>query len=139
VLPPGAVLVVTSDHGQVDVGDKVVALAPEILEITSLLSGEGRFRWLHARPGMEDRLAETAHDVCGDQAWVRTRQEAVDEGWFGGVLSTDAATRLGDVVVAPFEPVAFLDPADMGDVRLRSRHGSLTSAEMFVPLLAAGP
>jgi predicted AlkP superfamily pyrophosphatase or phosphodiesterase len=138
ILPPGACLVVTSDHGQVDVGDKVIALTPEVLGLTSLLSGEGRFRWLHARPGMEDRLAETARDVCGAQAWVRTRQEAVDEGWFGGALSTDAATRLGDVVVAPFEPVAFLDPADVGEVRLRSRHGSLTSAEMFVPLLAAG-
>jgi hypothetical protein len=72
------------------------------------------------------------------QAWVRTREEAVADGWFGGPLSSDAATRLGDVVLAPFEPVAFLDPADIGDVKLRSRHGSLTSAEMLVPLLAAG-
>jgi predicted AlkP superfamily pyrophosphatase or phosphodiesterase len=139
VLPPGAVLVVTSDHGQVDVGDKVIGLAPEILGLTSLLSGEGRFRWLHARPGMEDRLTETARDICGAQAWVRSREEAVEENWFGGPLSSDAATRLGDVVVAPFEPVAFLDPADLGEVKLRSRHGSLTSAEMLVPLLAAGP
>ena len=42
------------------------------------------------------------------------------------------------MVLAPFEPVAFLDPADVGEVKLRSRHGSLTSAEMLVPLLAAG-
>ena len=70
------------------------------------------------------------------QAWVRTREEAVNEGWFGGPLSSDATTRLGDVVLAPFEPVAFLDPADVGEVKLRSRHGSLTSAEMLVPLVA---
>jgi len=139
VLPPGAALVVTSDHGQVDVGEKVVPLADGVLDLSTLLSGEGRFRWLHARPGMESRLMEAAVDLYAPQAWVRTRDEAVAEGWFGGTLSADAATRLGDVVLAPFEPVAFLDPADIGEVRLKSRHGSLTSAEMFVPLLATGP
>jgi predicted AlkP superfamily pyrophosphatase or phosphodiesterase len=138
VLPPGACLVVTSDHGQVDVGDQIVGLSPELLGVTSLLSGEGRFRWLHARPGLEGRLIETARELYAHQAWIRTRDEAVDEGWFGGPLSSDAATRLGDVVLAPFEPVAFLDPADIGEVKLRSRHGSLTSAEMLVPLVAVG-
>jgi len=138
ILPPGACLVVTSDHGQVDVGDKIVPLSSEILDVTSLLSGEGRFRWLHTRPGVESRLIETARDLYSGQAWVRTREEAVAEGWFGGPLSSDATTRLGDVVLAPFEPVAFLDPADVGEVKLRSRHGSLTSAEMLVPLVAAG-
>ena len=137
VLPPGACLVVTSDHGQVDVGDQIVALSSELLDVTALLSGEGRFRWLHARPGLEGRLLETARDLYCAQAWVRERDEAVAEGWFGGPLSSDAATRLGDVVLAPFEPVAFLDPGDVGEVKLRSRHGSLTSAEMLVPLLAA--
>jgi hypothetical protein len=115
-----------------------VALAPEVMGAASLLSGEGRFRWLHARPGLEGRLLETARELYCRQAWVRTREEAVDEGWFGGPLSSDARTRLGDIVLAPFEPVAFLDPADVGEVKLRSRHGSLTSAEMLVPLLAAG-
>ena len=138
ILPPGACLVVTSDHGQVDVGDRVVALGPDVLEVTSLLSGEGRFRWLHARPGLEGRLIEAARDGYSSQAWVRTRDEAVKEEWFGGPLSPDATTRLGDVVMAPFEPVAFLDPGDIGEVKLRSRHGSLTSAEMLVPLVAAG-
>ncbi len=136
VLPPGAALVVTSDHGQVDVGDNVVALAPEVMDVAALLSGEGRFRWLHSKPGLHGRLVEAARGLYGEQAWVRERDEAVAEGWFGGLLSSDAATRLGDVVLAPHEPVAYLDPADVGEVKLRSRHGSLTSAEMLVPLLA---
>jgi len=138
ILPPGACLVVTSDHGQVDVGENIVALSSALLDFTALLSGEGRFRWLHARPGLEARVLETARELYSDQAWVRERDEAVAQGWFGGPLSSDASTRLGDVVLAPFEPVAFLDPGDVGEVRLRSRHGSLTSAEMLVPLLAAG-
>jgi predicted AlkP superfamily pyrophosphatase or phosphodiesterase len=137
VLPPGAALVVTSDHGQVDVGDNVVRLADPVLERVAMLSGEGRFRWLHARPGHRQALADAARRWHGEQAWVRTLDEAVGEGWFGGPLTPDAAARLGDVVLAAREPVAFLDPTDTGEMRMRSRHGSLTAAEMYVPLLAA--
>jgi predicted AlkP superfamily pyrophosphatase or phosphodiesterase len=135
-LPPGAALVVTSDHGQVDVGDSVVSLAAEVLDRVTMLSGEGRFRWLHARPGQRDALAAAARRCHGDQAWVRTLDEATREGWFGGELTSDGISRLGDVVIAARDAVAFLDPGDTGEVHLRSRHGSLTSAEMLVPLLA---
>ena len=137
VLPSGAALVVTSDHGQVHVGDQVEHLAPEVLELTVMLSGEGRFRWLHARPGATAELAAAAAACHGHHAWVRTRHEAEAENWFGGPLTKDSVSRLGDVAVALFEPVALYDPADTGEIRLRARHGSLTPAEMWVPLLAA--
>ncbi len=136
VLPPGAVLVVTADHGQVDVGSSVEVLGPEIMRDVTLLSGEGRFRWLHARPGATADLAASALALHGDVAWVRTKEQIIDDGWLGGVPSVEVAARLGDVALVPFEPIAFLDPADTGELRLRARHGSLTPAEMLVPLLA---
>ncbi len=136
VLPPGAVLVVTADHGQVDVGSSVEVLGPEIMCNVTLLSGEGRFRWLHARPGATADLAATAAALHGDVAWVRSKEQIIDECWLGGVPSAEVAARLGDVALVPFEPIAFLDPADTGELRLRARHGSLTPAEMLVPLLA---
>ncbi|HEX2118682.1 MAG TPA: alkaline phosphatase family protein, partial [Acidimicrobiales bacterium] len=137
ILPPGAALLVVSDHGQVDVGERVVSLDPEVVDSTTMLSGEGRFRWLHARPGRLERLAEAAHRHYDAVAWVRTRDEAVAEGWFGGPLSPEVADRLGDVVIAPREPIAVLDPADPGEQWMRCRHGSLTVAEMLIPLLAS--
>ena len=137
VLPPGAALLVVSDHGQVDVGDRVVTLDAEVAGLTTMLSGEGRFRWLHARPGAEAPLADAAHRHYDRLAWVRTRDEAVAEGWFGGPLVPEVADRLGDVVIAPHEPIAILDPAEPGEQWMRCRHGSLTSDEMLVPLLAS--
>jgi predicted AlkP superfamily pyrophosphatase or phosphodiesterase len=136
VLPKGAVLVVTSDHGQIQVGDAIVRIAEEVMEHVELLSGEGRFRWLHAKPGRADALAEAARAAHSDQAWVRTLDEVVAGEWFGPKLSDAALNRFGDVVLAAREPVAFEDPADTGPYRLQSRHGSLTSAEMRIPLLA---
>lgn len=136
VLPPGAALVVTSDHGQLQVGDAVVPIAEEVLAHVELLSGEGRFRWLHALPGRIDELEAAAREHHGDRAWVRTRQQVIAEGWFGPVVTADAAARFGDVVLAAIDPVAFGDPADTGPYNLQCRHGSLTSAEMRIPLLA---
>ena len=136
-LPAGAALVVVSDHGQVDVGDSVLPVDPEAMEAVAQMSGEGRFRWLHARPGTQDRLLARAREGHGDHAWVVSRAEAEGAGWFGGRLRPEVAARLGDVAIVPHQPVAVVDPDDTGNIRLRSRHGSLTSAEMLVPLLAA--
>jgi hypothetical protein len=66
-----------------------------------------------------------------------SREEVVEEGWLGGVPARQAHARLGDVVLAAREPVGFVDPANAGETKLRTGHGSLTEAEMLVPLLAA--
>jgi hypothetical protein len=68
---------------------------------------------------------------------VRSRQQIIDDGWFGPTVSPPVAARYGDVALVPFEPISFDDPADSGPFPLVCRHGSLTSAEMLVPLLAA--
>lgn len=135
-LPEGAVLVVTADHGQVDVGARVEVLGRDLMAGTRFLSGEGRFRWLHARPGATDDLLAGATEHYGGSTWVVARQRMVDEGWFGGPLRSGVAERLGDVALVPHAPLAFLDPADTGESGLVARHGSLTPAEMLVPLLA---
>ncbi len=136
VLPAGAVLAVTSDHGQVEVGSATRLPAPELFDMVELFSGEGRFRWLHVRPGSLDDAVAAARQAHGDEAWVRTRDEMVEDRWFGGALRPEVARRLGDVALVAHAPVAFLDPADTGETRLMGRHGSLTAAEMAVPFVA---
>jgi hypothetical protein len=138
-LPPGAVLVVTADHGQVEVGSSIEVLGADVMAGVTLLSGEGRFRWLHARPGAKDDLLALASERYRDIAWVRDVEQIIDDGWLGGVLAADVRARLGDVALVPFAATAFLDPADTGEQRLVCRHGSLTPDEMSVPLLAWAP
>jgi predicted AlkP superfamily pyrophosphatase or phosphodiesterase len=136
-LPAGAALVVTADHGQVQVGTAVTPVDEAVAAETVTMSGEGRFRWLHARPGRAAALADAARGRYCDEAWVWTIDELEGGGWFGGPLTPTVRRRLGDVALVPFRPVAYLDPSDTGEMRLVCRHGSLTSAEMLVPCLAA--
>ncbi len=136
-LTDGAVLLVTADHGQVEVGTNLVVPDPEVLRLSRYMSGEGRFRWLHARPGGAEELFATATAAHSDVAWVMSRQELIDGGWFGSVVSPPIAARFGDVALITKEPISFVDPADSGPFPLVCRHGSLTSAEMLVPLLGS--
>lgn len=127
-------LVVTADHGQVHTGDDLVALDHTVMRHTSALSGEERFVWLHAVPGHATKLHAAAVDAHGHHAWVRTREELIDQACFGSVVSAAALARLGDVAIIARDERAFVAP-DAPAARLIGRHGSLTAAEMYVPLL----
>jgi len=136
VLPSECALVVTADHGQVHVGERTGPLAPDVMRATARMSGEGRFRWLHARAGATSDLVAAARAAHGDVAWIVERDEACERGWFGPRVTDVARRRLGDVAVVPFADVSFDDPDERGDLTLQCRHGSLTAEEMDVPLLA---
>jgi hypothetical protein len=138
VLPRGAVLLVTADHGQVHVADNVIEPSAGLLAMVTLQSGEGRFRWWHTGRVSPDEVAKAAIDAYGDVAWVVTKEQTLDERWFGPTVAPPVAARLGDVALVAREPVSFFDPLDAGAFPLICRHGSLTSAEIRVPLLAAG-
>ncbi|MGI8792566.1 MAG: alkaline phosphatase family protein [Acidimicrobiales bacterium] len=134
-LPPKAALVVTSDHGQVDVGDRLISVAPAVDDLVSIYSGEGRFLWLDALDDV-DGLAKVANDEHGDHAWVRTYDDMVTEGWFGSRPDAEVRQRLGDVALVARDEVAFIPPGEAPS-GLVARHGSLTEAEMLVPVVAA--
>jgi hypothetical protein len=72
-------------------------------------------------------------------AWVVTRDETVEDGWWGPKVTDVARSRLGDVALVARDPVSFHDDADTGPFVLVGRHGSLTAAEMLVPCLVAAP
>jgi hypothetical protein len=136
-LPSHAALVVTADHGQVHVGDAWVSLSP-LDGLFRYCAGEGRFRYLYAERGAAAALLEAAEDAFGGQAWVFSRDQLLDEGWLGpGPVIASIRRRVGDVVLAPRDPVAFVDPDLPNEAKLVGAHGSLTADEMLVPLLAA--
>jgi len=135
-LPPGAALLVTADHGQVSVGDNIVKPTADLLGHVAQQSGEGRFRWLHAHRGGADDLLAAATEEFSDTGWVLSRDQLIADGWFGPTVSPQVAQRLGDVAVLAREPVSYHDPNDSGPFELVCRHGSMTSAEVYVPLVA---
>jgi len=136
-LPGDVALLVTADHGQVDVGPKRAVPLDEVARMVAAYSGEGRFRGLHARSGAVAELESACQALYGDRAWVFSRDRLFDEGWLGAGASLSVRGRVGDVLLAAREPVVFTDPGQLKETKMISQHGSMTAAEVYVPLLAA--
>ena len=140
-LPEDTAVVVTADHGQVQVGPEGAVRLDAISPLVGAMAGEGRFRSLWARPGASAELRAAAAEHHGHRAWVFTREQLFDEGWLGPPGSSRVASalrsRIGDVVLAARDPVIFVDPSQEHEHLMQSQHGSVTAAEMLVPLLAA--
>ncbi|WP_298210702.1 alkaline phosphatase family protein [Ferrimicrobium sp.] len=134
-LPTRTALVITADHGQVEVPKPPIRINGEVMDLVKLLSGEGRFRWLHCQQGATERVADIATELYGDVARVLVRNEVLGLGIFGGTPSSGVMARVGDVAIVPTAPVSFYDPADIGALQLICRHGGLTAEEVIIPIL----
>jgi hypothetical protein len=137
-LPERVGLVVTADHGMVDVapeGRIDVDDCTDLLDGVSLFGGEARFRHLYCDGGAVVDVVARWRERLGVHAWVLSRDEAIAEGWFGAVDS-HVRPRLGDVMVASRGNTAVLSSRRFAaEAALVGLHGSLSADEMLVPLL----
>ncbi|MER7166305.1 nucleotide pyrophosphatase/phosphodiesterase family protein [Micromonospora sp. NPDC000207] len=138
-LPADAALLVTADHGQLNIPVEHrfdLDTDPRLSAGLRLVAGEPRVRYLHVTPGAEADVVAAWSAVLGDAAQVTTRAEAVAAGWFGPVPEEHLG-RIGDVVVVcrdTYVVVASVSESPMA-ARLVGYHGADTAAEMTVPLL----
>jgi hypothetical protein len=105
---------------------------PELMAGVDLIGGEPRFRQLYTTS--PDAVSARWSDRLGSLAWVRTREEAQSEGWFGR-MAPRVADHFGDVVVALRDDWAVFTREVPGELSLVGMHGSLTDAEMEIPLI----
>jgi hypothetical protein len=138
-LPSHARLVVVADHGMVDASrpERRIDLDedPAYREGVVLIGGEARFRHVYCASGAVDDVRARWRELLAGAALVVSREEAIACGWFGEVTAP-VLPRLGDVVVAAREDWGVFSSVDFPyEMRLVGLHGSLTPAEMRIPLL----
>ncbi len=142
-LPSGTLLVVTADHGMVDVPLTsrwdLADSGPEPTELRRdvvAFGGEPRAPMLYVAPGTAEAVAGRWRDVLAGHADVHLRDEVIRAGWFGPVLP-GVRERIGDVLVTMTSDRSVHDSRTQRPqlARLIGLHGSRTAAEMDVPLL----
>lgn len=139
-LPQTAALLVTADHGGLNVpADARVDLDtdPQLTAGVRVVAGEPRVRYLHTVAGAASDVQAAWTEVLDGRADVHSREEAVATGMFGPV-TPQHLPRIGDVVVACTSDTAVLatgrEPPETA--RLIGFHGGATAAEMAIPLIA---
>jgi hypothetical protein len=138
-LPGDTTLVVSGDHGMVDLRPNErldLADHPDLNAGVTLLAGEARARYLRTAPGAAADVVGAWRSILGDRMWVWTREEAIATGIFGPRVTDQARERIGDVVAAAYGRVGIVQrDVDPAQARLNGHHGSLTTAEQLVPFL----
>lgn len=140
-LPAGSTLVVTADHGMITVPDdakvdydNVAALQDGVLA----LAGEPRMRHVHTEAGATSDVLDRWRSVLGSSWHVTTRDEAIGAGLFGPEVTAEARARIGDVLALALEDGGVVERRKLPRLAaMPGQHGSLTDAELLVPLLVS--
>jgi hypothetical protein len=138
----GTGVVVTSDHGMIDVPRHRHILLEEggdLLEGVRLIGGEPRLLQLYTEPEEADAVLTRWRDAEASRSWVFSRAELEASGLIGAV-DPEVAGRIGDVIVAARAGIAYYDDrlADKAPQKMIGQHGSLTDEERIVPLIRLG-
>jgi len=136
VVPAGTCLLVTGDHGMVDVPRSHRAFIedePLLASGVDLIGGEARLR--HIYTGDPVAVAARYQKWLGGRGVAMPKADALR--WFGEDAPGPAVSkRIGDVVVAMSQDWALLTKTRPGETGLVGMHGSWTPLERTVPLLS---
>jgi hypothetical protein len=139
-LPPGALMVVTSDHGMMNVEEKIVIGQDNpLLHGVSVIAGEPRARHIYLDSDSLGARTETAslwQEYLQVKALVLTREQAISNNLFGTDVSPDASDRMGEIIAITRGGVVLLD-AQRADIEgaMVGHHGSDSDIESQVGLL----
>lgn len=138
-LPATCTLLITGDHGMVH-ADTVIDLdtRPTLHHGVRLIGGEPRVRHVYAaRPDSVSDVHARWSTELSTHADVVTREQALDEHWFGPTAPNPAiVNRIGDlVVVARGAGVLVLPSREPLESTLLGHHGAWTADEQLIPLI----
>jgi hypothetical protein len=138
-VPSDTSVHITADHGMVDAPHALridLAHDGELAGGVRHVGGEARSLQLYCEPGATPDVLATWRERVAERAWILSREEAVEQGLFGAV-SERVLPRIGDIIVAMRDNFAIVDSrtARPALLALLGLHGSLTPAEMAIPLL----
>jgi predicted AlkP superfamily pyrophosphatase or phosphodiesterase len=139
-VPKGTRMWITSDHGMVNVEEKIIiGRDNDLLHGVSVIAGEPRARHIYLHSDSPAARLETAslwQEYLQDKAQVLTREQALSSNLFGTNVSIDSVDRMGEVIAIARGGLVLLD-ADRADKEgsMVGHHGGDSDTESQVALL----
>jgi hypothetical protein len=139
-VPKGTRIWITSDHGMVNVTEKIIIGRDNpLLTGVSVIGGEPRARHIYLENDSLSARVDAAslwQEFLKDRATVLTREEAITAEIFGAQVSADAKDRMGEIIAIAQGGVVLLDPERAEkEGAMVGHHGGDTVIESQVGLL----
>ncbi|WP_174874220.1 alkaline phosphatase family protein [Vogesella oryzae] len=140
-LPASARLLITADHGQLDIPPEKLLFINDYPELAAMLarplSGEPRVAFCQVRPECHTAFPAAVAATLGHALWILKAEDVLAADWFGpGPYHPQLAARLGDFVLLMKDDWGLLQMVDDKErPKLIGNHGGMSAAEMLVPLI----
>ena len=143
LLKPDEGLIITADHGMLDIPHENKILVEEgspLLAGVSEWGGEPRVAQLYVDDaGAMGDLSSAWIDTLAGRGQVVTREQIVDEQWLGPVDS-EVLHRIGHLNIVCEAPIALYrdQTAKPASKAMIGQHGSITQVEREIPVITVG-
>ncbi|MBT3866027.1 hypothetical protein HOF78_02905 [Candidatus Woesearchaeota archaeon] len=140
-----SLVVITSDHGMIDVPKKKVITVgdhPELQEMLALpLCGDFRFAFCYVKPGMQKKFKKYVKDNLKHCCEIYESKTLQKKGVFGSFKPHKKfLNRIGDYTIIMNENYAIYNYSlEKGESHNLGDHGGLSEDEMHIPLIVIDP
>ncbi len=143
-LPEDTLIIITADHGHIDVKPIYIANFTDILSLLERLpSNEGRCAFFKVKPFKEKAFVKLFNTYFADYFTLISKKDFIEEGYLGENIN-DVNYKLdsfiGDFVAIAkknyyfnFDPVIFCEEQD--EMIFKSHHAGITANEMVIPFI----
>ena len=131
-LPNETIVLITADHGLIDVEPIELSNYPDFEDcLTKPFAGEGRFAQFYVKKGMQSTFEELFNKYFAESFMLMTKQEFI-KSQMAGLNAVNSITQyaLGDYVAIGTGNYYFTEKLSDDDLIFKAHHAGITPEEM---------
>ena len=131
-LPNETIVLITADHGLIDVEPIELSNYPDFEDcLTKPFAGEGRFAQFYVKEGMQSTFEELFNKYFAESFMLMTKQEFI-KSQMAGLNAVNSITQyaLGDYVAIGTGSYYFTEKLSDDDLIFKAHHAGITPEEM---------
>jgi predicted AlkP superfamily pyrophosphatase or phosphodiesterase len=131
-LPNETIVLITADHGLIDVEPIELSNYPDFEDcLTKPFAGEGRFAQFYVKEGMQSTFEELFNKYFAESFMLMTKQEFI-KSQMAGLNAVNSITQyaLGDYVAIGTGNYYFTEKLSDDDLIFKAHHAGITPEEM---------
>ena len=143
-LPEDTLVIITADHGHIDVNPIYLANFKDILSLlVRVPSNEGRCAFFKVKPFRKRKFVKLFNEYFADYFTLMTKKDFIEEGYLGNSINEEnykLTSFIGDYVAIAkknyyfnFDPV--LASLEFDEMIFKSHHAGITENEMVIPFV----